>query len=104
MCSAHIPAVGQGRGIYPAGRLALQIDAWEFQGPFARAATALDRYGAGRGNSSDTRLPSLARKRRAVAPDGSLPLSERERVRASAVSSAERGRVRFDSTETVKHQ
>jgi hypothetical protein len=35
MCSAHIQAVGQGRGIYPAGTPALQICAWKFQGPFA---------------------------------------------------------------------
>src|SRR5207248_483935 len=36
---------------------------------------------AGRGNFSDTRVPSLVPKRLAAAPDGSLSLSERERVR-----------------------
>src|SRR6266516_6650722 len=61
--------------------------------PLDLPLTLISPLRAGRGNSSDTRLPSLVRKRRAAAPDGSLSLSERERVRA---------KVRFDSIETAK--
>src|SRR5207249_1801828 len=48
---------------------------------------------AGRGNFSDTRVPSLVPKRLAAAPDGSLSLSERERVRV---------RVRFGCIDSAR--